>query len=123
MAEVDKPYAGGRWTEAKYVQFVTRALRKAHLRWPVKQDALEAVRRPSKNTARSKCKWEYQCAGCTLWYYRDDVQVDHIEECSGILDDPGAFIARMFCEESGYQVLCGNCHAPKTQRARRRASK
>jgi 5-methylcytosine-specific restriction endonuclease McrA len=108
---VETPYAGGRWSEARYKSFIRSLLRRGSMRWPPIQDALIAVRRTA--IGRSKqTKWEYQCANCSHWFLRKEVQVDHIVEC-GSLDDLNRFVATLFCEESNLQVLCDGCHQAK----------
>lgn len=49
---------------------------------------------------------------CSNWHKRDGVQVDHIEECGQLrkYDDLPGFVSRLFCETSGLQVLCKDCH-------------
>lgn len=110
--QVDKPFAGGRWSESQYKQFVNRALRKAWLKWPVKHDVLKAASRPSQLKDK-RTKFEYQCACCEEWFKRTMVQVDHIEPC-GDMEDMNRFIATLFCEEDNLQVLCIPCHKENT---------
>lgn len=109
----ETPFAGGRWSEAKYKAFIRSALRKAYMRWPVKTDVLEAARRPAEDRDR-RVKWEYQCASCGGWWIRGDIQVDHIVP-AGNMEDMNVFIARLFCEEDNLQVLCQGCHHAKTR--------
>ena len=109
----DTPFAGGRWTEAKYKAFIRSALRKAYMRWPVKQDCLLSARRPAQDRDK-RSKWEYQCAECGGWWLKKDIAVDHVQEV-GSMADMNVFIATLFCEESNLQVLCHGCHNAKTQ--------
>jgi len=112
----ETPFAGGRWTIARYRQFIVSGLRQASLRWPVKADVLKSARRPSSKigkVVRPKCKWQYQCAACGKWFFRDEVQVHHIEPCGDILEDAAGFLGRLFAEEDGLQVLCKSCHRLK----------
>ena len=116
MAEVDKPYAGGRWTLARYRAFVVSGLRQASLMWPARSDALKAARRPNSEigkVARPRCIWQYQCQECEKWFFRDEVQAHHIEPCGDILLDASGYIGRMFCEEDGFHVVCKPCHKLK----------
>ena len=114
MTVVDKPYAGGRWSEAKMKSFVRSTLRRAFLRWPVRSDALTAARRPQQGRS-ARTKWEYCCASCGGWFLGSEVQVDHIIP-AGSLDDVTQFVGRLFCEEDGLQILCAGCHQCKTNR-------
>jgi hypothetical protein len=108
---VEKPFAGGRWTQNRYKSFVRSALRKAWMKYPVKQDALTDARRASQSSNK-KLKWEYECRKCKQWFPGKEVQVDHILEC-GSLDDANLFIGRLFCEIDNLQVLCKPCHKGK----------
>ena len=108
---MDKPYAGGRWSESRYKSFIRSALRRAWMRWPVKTDVKQAARRKSQN-ANSRLKWEYQCACCKRWWAGADVNVDHIRECGG-MDDMNRFIGTLFCEADNLRVVCLGCHRAK----------
>ena len=108
----ETPFAGGRWTLARYRSFIVSGLRRASMRWPVKADVLEAARRPAQGRSK-QTKWEYQCAGCHDWFLRKDVQVDHKQPCGDILEDAAGYLGRMFCESDGLQVLCKPCHQLK----------
>lgn len=122
MAQVDKPFAGGNWTKAKYRGFIVSALREASLRWPVKHDVLNAAKRdigPELKRNNPRCKFEYQCASCTYWFIGKQVNVDHIEELGDILQDPGGYIGRLFCEADGMQILCHGCHLAKHPRKKK----
>lgn len=94
------------------------------MRWPPKNEAKKAAR-----VGRGK----YRCAECggvgpaTLppekgrKRRRNNAAVDHINP----VIDPAVgfvswddFIARMFCEKGGFQVLCWECHTKKTAEER-----
>lgn len=113
----DAPYAGGRWTAARYRQFVVSALRRAWMKYPVKQDVLAESRRPAQGRSK-QTKWEYRCASCGGWFLGSEVQVDHIRECKS--DDMNEFVATLFCEADNLQVVCKGCHQIKTREARKR---
>ena len=69
----ETPFAGGRWTRAKYTSFITNALRRAHQNWPVKQDVLVAARTPIAGLLMAEHPrkvWQYQCASCDVWFVR-----------------------------------------------------
>lgn len=115
----------GKWTEAKFNNFIRNQLRSATRKWE-----------PIQN-AKKKAQVErgiYHCAGCnqnvpvTIKNGKKRVQnvfVDHIEP---IVDpDEGfvsfdQFIDRMFCEEDNLQLLCGECHDKKSLDERQRAA-
>lgn len=112
-----KTRAGGTWTEAKFKGFVRGNLRRTSMKWPPIANALKAAR-----VARG----EYMCAGCKEVVPASakvdgkrvkNVHVDHIDP----VVDPAigwqnwdTFIERMFVEDQGLQVLCGECHTIKT---------
>lgn len=81
--------------------------------------ALERVKRPSQSSNK-RLKWEYQCAQCEEWMARKHVKVDHIKPAGRLRDyeDLPGFVARLFCEVDGLQVLCKECHDAKTKSER-----
>jgi len=111
----------GKWTPARFQQFIVSALRSAHNRWAPKHEV--------KNDARVK-RGVFKCAACgeegpaTLpplpgnKRRRNNAAVDHIEP---VIDPKEGFVSwdkyieRMFLEKSGYQVLCWKCHSEKTR--------
>lgn len=120
-----KPRNNGQWTEARFRSFITSCLRRATNRWGPKNLTLQEAR---------VSKGVYRCAGC-----KEDVPVtvkleghkrtrnvfvDHIYP---IIDPQKGFttwdeyIERMFCEKSGLQVLCKDCHDKKTAQERQEA--
>ena len=111
-------FAGGRWTEARYKQFIRAALRQAFMRWPVKADVMKAARRPAENRS-ARTKWEYLCSSCDNWFLGSEVQVDHKVPC-GSIDDLNVFVGRLFCEVDGLQVECKGCHRVKTAAERKK---
>lgn len=110
----------GRWTDARFRQFIISQLRAATRKWgPIVNCQKKA------HVARGL----YMCAGCrkavppTLPPQREggrrvsNIAVDHIDP---IVDPSTGFtswddyIERLFCEESGLQLLCRTCHMQKT---------
>jgi len=59
----------------------------------------------------------YLCSKCKELFGHKDVALDHIEPVVPITGFTtwDSFIERLFCDESGYQVLCKVCHKVKTQ--------
>ena len=115
---------GGRWTEARFNQFIRSLLRAGTRRWAPISDTLREAR-----TGRGL----YKCAGCgeevPVTTKKEgkrikNVSVDHIEP---ITDPDKGFegwdklIERMFCEGDNLQVLCGDCHTTKTNEERNEA--
>lgn len=108
---VDKPYAGGIWSKARFHSFIAGALRHASQRWKPKQDAKKAAK---------LSYGVYQCAGYGRKPHEaraKDIKVDHILP----VVDPAmgfttwdSFIERLFCEADNLQVLCEDCHNKKS---------
>lgn len=118
--DIERPFAGGRWTASQYKTFVKKTLRNAFMRWPVKQDILIASRRDASEATKAistRSKFEYLCAICGNWFLGSEVQVDHKQPCEES-DDLNQVAALMFCEEDGLQVVCKGCHLVKTQAER-----
>ena len=104
----EHPYAGGRWSEAKYKSFIRSALRRAWMRWPVRADALMEARRLAQGRSK-RTRWEYYCSSCEKWFLGSEVEIDHIKEC-GDMTDMNQFIGTLFCEADELRVLCKGCH-------------
>ena len=122
---VPRTRAGGEWTEAAFWSFIRSGLRQQSMRWPpIVRQALLSVRRPyvlPPGKKKTRRKWEYQCAICREFWFRDQVQVDHIVPCGELKswDDVSIFAERLFCELKGLRVLCTKCHKSITKEARR----
>lgn len=114
-----KTRCNGNWTEARYKSFIISGLRQTSKRWaPINEVKKEA--RVSRGI--------YRCAGCKKdvpFTYKEgrkrvqNVFVDHIEP---VVDPIKGFttwdeyIARMFVEKEGLQVLCKVCHDQKSEK-------
>lgn len=112
--------------------------------WILQQKAFSALRRLFRNSPHSSntlnaCKKEYfveskngkclrrvhfKCATCKKYKDRKSVAVDHIDPVvdpkTGVFGADGQvdynkYIARLFCDQSGLQVLCNECHKVKTK--------
>lgn len=126
---VKKPYNGGKWTEARMRSFVTSALRRAS--WPVKYECKRnAFVGMGVNPATGRKCQMFRCSSCRGSFPAKQVQVDHIMPIVPMdgHDSWDKFIERLFCEDNGLQVLCGECHSKKTtienaERKRRRGKK
>lgn len=110
-----KNKCGGQWTTARYWSFISSGLRKMWMKYPVKQEALKAARRPFEGTDK-RTRWEYRCIGCDVWFKGKDIQVDHIEPVGSLRDyeDLPRAVKNLFCELDNLQVLCKECHQSKT---------
>lgn len=110
-----KNKCGGQWTTARYWSFISSGLRRMWMKYPVKQEALKASRRPFEG-ADKRTKWEYRCVDCNTWFKGKDIQVDHIEPVGSLRDyaDLPRAVKNLFCELDNLQVLCKECHQNKT---------
>jgi hypothetical protein len=103
------------WTEARVRSFIVSALRGA--RWPAKFECIEKsfVKHGINPKTGRKCKF-HQCVSCKQLVPKGKIQADHINPVIG----PEGFITwdvyikRMFCDASGFQAICVECHADKT---------
>lgn len=90
-------------------------LRKLSRRWPPVYDALAAAKEPYIGDNKRR-QWSYRCAVCLNLFDSKSVAVDH-KTPAGVLackEDVAGFVERLFCEASGLQVLCHDCHDLKT---------
>lgn len=112
---------GGRWTQARFHQFIKSLLRSGTRRWAPIGDV--------KKNARV-ARGVYKCNGCNKEVPAsikvdgkrvNNAVVDHIVP---VIDPEVGFtnwddvIERMFCEEDKLQVLCHKCHEEKTNQER-----
>jgi hypothetical protein len=122
--QVEKPYNGGQWTEARFKSFVVSLLRKGTSRWGPKQQAFKlASVGKRKNELTGRMAEHFQCAGCGGWFPRSVCSADHIEPV--VSPEEGfqgwdVYIKRLFCEVIGFQILCKDCHDEKTAEERER---
>ena len=92
------------------------------MRYPVKQDAMDAVKRFKPKGAPGRHQFEYQCAACKGWFKGADVDVDHIKPAGSLnkFEDLPGFVERLFCEADNLQVMCKDCHSEKTAKERKK---
>jgi hypothetical protein len=123
---IDRPYNGGEWTDARMFYFIKSALRGA--RWPVKYAAVRtAYVEDGINPATGrKCKL-HRCEDCRGLFPQNGVQADHVIPVVGPegFQNWDLYIKRLFCEVEGFRILCKACHAQVTniERAERAANK
>lgn len=105
--------------------WVIWALRKASYRWPPRQAALrdasvtkeEYQQKPGEKVSKLVRNF-YACADCDYRFSRKGVSIDHVDP----VVDPkkgwqgfDEYVRRMFCDQRGFQILCGPCHDEKTK--------
>lgn len=92
--------------------FVIASLRRASYRWPARYKVMNAARIQ---------RGIYLCNSCKKPHARKHIKMDHIDP---VVDPTQGFttwdsyIARLFVDESGWQVLCKTCHDTKTKEER-----
>ena len=114
---IDKPRAGGKWSEARFWGFVRSNLRRAQ--WPPIYQVKQAAQRPYVGDNKRQ-KHEYQCAMCEGWFMGKDTQVDHIVPCGSLksYEDLPRFVETLYCEADNLRVLCKGCHQKITNEER-----
>jgi hypothetical protein len=112
--KVVRTRANNTWTEARFWAFIRSGLRGLSMRWPPRQRALNNARRNYSGPIARK-RYEYQCAACGAWGFRESVEVDHVEECGSLksYNDLPGFVSRLLCEADNLVVLCKACHKVK----------
>ena len=116
---VPRTHAGETWTKSRYFQFIRSALRQAFSRYPVKFQVKNAAKRTLKKKKGNQ-RYEYLCAECAGYFKGNEVDCDHIVQAGSLTTYehlPG-FVARLFCEADGLQILCKPCHKRKTKEDR-----
>lgn len=115
-SSVVKSRNAGTMSESQFFSKIRSALRQSFRYWKPMHAALELASRSSQSSNK-RLKKEYQCAKCKKWFKRDDVQIDHIEECGSLnkYEDIVPFIIKLTKEDpNAYQILCKQHHKEKT---------
>ena len=114
---------GGQWTEARFVGFITSALRSATRRWPPKYERVkDSFTKIKKNRKTGRDAKHYCCSICKEEFPQREVQVDHIEPI-GTCPTWDEFIEKLFCEKDNLQVVCKPCHKLKSAKERHESKK
>ena len=112
---VERPYNGGEWSEARMISFIKSALRGA--RWPQKYRCIEKAFIGfgiNPKTGR-KCKL-HLCPTCHGHFPQNMMQADHIIPVIGPegFTSWDEYISRLFVEADGFVATCKICHQQKT---------
>lgn len=116
--EKEKPRNGGEWTEARFNSFVKGGLRSASQRWPPKYRVLSRAYSGTQiNIATGRMAKHYLCKRCKGIFPLKHVEVNHIIPVIPVtgFDSWDGVIERLFCEETGLEVLCKPCHKEVTK--------
>ena len=94
----------------KLKKFIIPLLRRGSYRWPDRNEALKLARVE---------RGMYKCANCEQIFRNKEVQIDHVEPVVPLAvsiegQTWDSYIERMFCQASGYQILCSQCHTMKS---------
>lgn len=116
-SRVEKPYASGMWTKARFWSFVRSNLRRAQ--WPPIYHAKKLAERPYKGPNKLQ-KYEYQCAECKNWFKGTEIQIDHCIPCGSLncYEDLHGFVERLYCETDKLRALCTSCHLSITNKSK-----
>jgi 5-methylcytosine-specific restriction endonuclease McrA len=109
---------GKTMTEAQFWQKIRHALRNSFRWWKPMMIALEQASRPSQS-ANKRLKKEYQCAQCSNWFPRTQVEIDHKIPCGSLncYEDISQFIKNLTPEDpNSFQILCKRDHKIKTDK-------
>ena len=87
--------------------WIRKAIRRLSSKWPPRYAA-----KVDRRIERGK----YRCDKCKEIFRDKEIQIDHIEPVVAVTGfvDWNHYINRLFCEESGFQILCLSCHKEKT---------
>ena len=90
-------------------------LRRLSQLYPPIYAALAKAKRPY-NGPNKRQKVCYECAECGELYSSKEVAVDHVIPAGKLQSksDIAEFVDKLFCGESGLQVLCKSCHDLKS---------
>jgi hypothetical protein len=110
----------GTMTEGAYWGALRSMLRQFSLRrWKPRNLALAAAKVPFNGPNNQR--FAYRCCACRGAFRRDEVEVDHVEECGTLQshEDLGPFVARLLAEDpQAWRVMCAPCHLARTNQAR-----
>ena len=109
--------------------WVIWTLRKASYRWPARSAAFRRAATTYKEffsdwgidpkNVSARVRNFYRCKLCDYVFPRKLVSADHvrpvIDPARGFVDW-NEYITRLFCSESGFQIVCKECHDEKTKR-------
>lgn len=87
--------------------WLKQKLRRISYQWIPRKLALKQAR---------KARGKYECAHCKHIFGPKEIQADHIDSVIPLTgwDDWNGFILRLFCDVTGYQILCKPCHQDKS---------
>lgn len=119
------------WSEARFFGFLRSALRAAFRRWGPKYEVYKRAQRPAEyewwnaaGTRKLNVKHEFQCAECSEWFMRKEVECDHIVPVGSLrkFEDLPGFCERMFVGPDKMRILCTTCHQKVTKEQRTKKS-
>ncbi len=117
--DVDRPYADGQWTKARFISFVKSALRGA--RWPCKYECIKKayVKDGVNPKTGKKCKL-HLCPQCGEMLPQSSMQADHVIDVVGPegFVDWNTYIERLFVDSNGFTAICKDCHKRITNHAK-----
>lgn len=91
-------------------KWIMHELRRIHSKWPPRKKVYVDAR---------VSRGQYKCAHCGHIFRPKEIDVDHIKPAISVdrgFVDWNEYIERLFPDESGYQVLCKECHKIKTHK-------
>lgn len=95
-------------------KWIKSHLERLSYKWTPRTKALQLARRPSQ-LADKRVKYQYQCNHCKVWFKAKEIQVDHVQPKGAYTKEKFfTWLDRLFCDTSGFQILCILCHAKKS---------
>lgn len=100
MPSTKRPFDFNKW--------VISVLKQKWNRSPQREGALTQALRPYG---------KYECAKCTQWFVKSEIEVDHFRPVISVTgwDSFDGAISRLFCPKEGLQILCLSCHSAKSK--------
>lgn len=113
-SRVDKPYNAGTMSESAFFGMIREGLRQKSRWWKPILNTKKAAQIPYTGTNKRR-KYSYLCSECGGEFDAKQVVVHHIVECGSLrsFEDLPGFAKRLFCEQSGLQLICKGCHDKK----------
>lgn len=118
MREIIKTRNGGEWTESRYRSFIKGGLRSVSVRWPPRYKCLDDAKVGKRiNKSSGRLAEHYKCAKCLDIFPAKEVEVNHIVPVVPLTGFTtwDETVERLFCEQSGLEVVCKPCHKSITK--------
>lgn len=103
------------------IEHLIKNMRKSTYTWRGRYKAFDRAKVKTGEFSTGKPIFGWTCAICGQVFKKKDVVADHILPVvplegyeSGMEFDANEYVARLLCEESGFQIICKEDHNAKT---------